>query len=446
MSRLAIAQQFIKDHQFELAQKVLENLISPDVLKLRSLLYRYKDDYDHEKIMIENAKQLNISNEYTEERLKWHALDNFNKCEPRQSLVLPKYPDQLPLSSTIEQMCFVTSGDHNFMPHMIECLESLTALPSYKNVPIHIVDCGLNDDDRHYLQQNFNIGTIKDPGWDYDVSHILQVNRENPKAPHQDTVKSYHKSLTCRPFLKKHFPGFRYYCYVDADAWVQDERCIDRLLKMCENQGVGVSQHQVCKTCKEHPWHTSGILNESQKNFIADKARIIASLFCLDATSGIDDEWAKTFGEAIQTQGYWYNTDEQTLNYCIHKRGIDQILDTGQHYGLCSGVPVIDEDFSQTLRDPRSGQIIGSFHLGGRVKDFFFYPTQKMPPFFSAQWSEQHCTHFVDWRLFQACVQYQCLPHQLQIIPDQKIISCHYRVLPWQDKVQIMAEVLLCQS
>src|SRR5215470_17824863 len=71
-----------------------------------------------------------------------------------------------------------------------------------------ILDLGLADEQRLRISQ-FGAALVT-PDWDYPISHFQ-------KAP-----APVYRAQTARPHLRKYFPGFDLYIWLDADCWVQD--------------------------------------------------------------------------------------------------------------------------------------------------------------------------------------------------------------------------------
>ncbi len=219
-SRVEMARKLVQENEFEVAKQILEKEHQDlEALYLLSLLYRYDDEYDKERAVVEKSLALDADQNYMKDRLKWHNLPIFDRVVPRKPLHLPRDPDTTPSAEVLENMCFVTGADSKYFELMVECIESIKATRLYKDVPICVLDCGLTDEEKHYLIEKLSVKEIKDPKKSSYISELLL---------------GINISLTARTILHHIFPGYQYYFYVDADAWVQDERSIDRYLNLSQ--------------------------------------------------------------------------------------------------------------------------------------------------------------------------------------------------------------------
>jgi hypothetical protein len=66
------------------------------------------------------------------------------------------------------------------------------------------------------------------PGWDCDF----------PTRPAWEAVMPGFKAMVSRPFLRRHFPDADLIAWIDADAWVQTGRAIDRLIEEGRRAGL----------------------------------------------------------------------------------------------------------------------------------------------------------------------------------------------------------------
>lgn len=68
-----------------------------------------------------------------------------------------------------------------------------------------------------------------EPGWDYDVSEFSE-------PPPQ-----FFRSMTARPHLPRHFPGYDVYMWIDADCWVQEWKAAKAYIEYAEKYGFVVT-------------------------------------------------------------------------------------------------------------------------------------------------------------------------------------------------------------
>jgi len=182
MSRLALAAELIQDHQFELAIEMLKKDASDlKSIILLSYLYRLFDKYDDEKEVIEKGLESGVTDSYLEDRKSWLNLSMFDKTVPRQKLHLPRDPLKVPDSKDIEKLCFITGGDTNYYPLIVECVESIRNTALYKDCDVFVLDCGLTDDQKNHLTEKLN-AKVYDPGWDVSVPETNQQGQNGQIA------------------------------------------------------------------------------------------------------------------------------------------------------------------------------------------------------------------------------------------------------------------------
>lgn len=108
----------------------------------------------------------------------------------------------------------VTGSDNRYAPLMREMIRSLRGFPQSADIDLGILDCGLNADDRNWcLSQGAHIVA---PGWDVAFGQGLSVSPS-------------FRAMTARPHLRRYFPGYGIYLWLDADVWVQDWSAITLL-------------------------------------------------------------------------------------------------------------------------------------------------------------------------------------------------------------------------
>lgn len=219
---------FIQAGNFTAAQKLLaEAPPNEQTFCCRSLLHRCLGEYAKERAIIIEAYKLYSENVYVKQRWNWYQVPLLEHLLPRQPLRLPSKAHKIPTPETLAQMCFVTSG-HTHLPYfslLIQQIESIQATQHYANVQICIFDTGLTLDQKNTLIANFDHLTIKDPLWDIDMPEGT-----NPII----------KSALSRAFIDLHFPGYRYYMWLQNDSWVQDENSIHDFLYQARLNGAGL--------------------------------------------------------------------------------------------------------------------------------------------------------------------------------------------------------------
>jgi len=118
----------------------------------------------------------------------------------------------------------ITGCDATYFPLVEGLVRSLRQWPQLAVLPVGLLDFGLADPQRQWLVgQGID---VRPGGWDFEFA----------KRDAWEATKPWFKAYLCRPHLRKHFPGFDVYCWLDADTWVQQPNAIELLL-VCAARG-----------------------------------------------------------------------------------------------------------------------------------------------------------------------------------------------------------------
>jgi hypothetical protein len=211
----------------------------------------------------------------------------------------------------MDSLCIVTgiSSNEPYFELGFQLIESIKATQHYANIPIKVLDCGLSQEHREILKSYFDL-EIKDPAWDIEPSLITS----SPHFIKFENLSSW-KGCTARPYLAKHFPGYGYYLWIDADTWINDEQILDKLIVFAENQEIG------CLS-ESKPVSRSIIrrsLTREQLCRFGKETLIINGLFCL--SRGAIDEYAAHAGQQIDLLGrYGWGFDMAVFNLMFYEK------------------------------------------------------------------------------------------------------------------------------
>ena len=248
--------------RYEDACQFLEDQHDKQSYYLLSLLYRQLDSFIEERELVNRALLLDNNWQYMIDRKKWHELPDSRKMTARPPLRLERNAVDIPKPGTRETMCFVTGGDSHYYPVMRECVESIKATELYNNVPIYIIDCGLEDEERASLSKLLAGGAIKKSGWliDFKEFHVLDKITGEPRCV--TAVPDIYQLIANKAFLNKIFPGHDYYFWINANSWVQDERAIDAFLSITETQSMAYpdASHGNARLLEYAPTHRTNYI------------------------------------------------------------------------------------------------------------------------------------------------------------------------------------------
>lgn len=107
-------------------------------------------------------------------------------------------------------LIIVTGSDSGYFPLLQDAVESVRA--QCPEAAIGAFDLGLAAGERAWLADR--VKHVVEPGWDFDF-------------PGRERAANVLKAELARPWLPRHFPGYRMYLWLDADAWLQDRQTVE---------------------------------------------------------------------------------------------------------------------------------------------------------------------------------------------------------------------------
>ncbi len=443
MSRLNVAAQLIRDEEYKTALDMLKrDNSSQESLYWQSLICRLFDHYDEEKKIIDMGMQKHPNFVYMQERVVWHKKPLFDRLVPRQSLRMPRDPLLTPSQSALDQLCFVVGGDSHYFHMIVECIESIRGTSLYKDVAVCVLDCGLTDDQKHYLVEALKVAEILAVDWQYKVDGFKTCDGPAPEGK-LTPLNPGLKAIMSRPFLHDLFPNYRFVFWMDADSWIHDERSIDRHLDLCLRQGVAFAFPDRMPFCQRLVYQYP-VIEQRYKEKLANWFHVSGNQWVIDAQTNFFEDWKKYLDYHAQKYGFWRAIDEESAMIVMEERGMTEMLTERDLYMLYAfGLPVV-KDQSQTLYHPWNGQVVGIFSMFHH-KFQYYWPTVLSPS--GALSEEQLRQHVQNYAQLLKMVQQGQDPCGLY--PGQPQISQHFRVWPWADKVEIrrlLKEVSQCQS
>jgi hypothetical protein len=118
----------------------------------------------------------------------------------------------------------VSAADTRFFPLLAQTIASIRDKPEGKHGEIVVLDVGLSEDDKAALGLH-HVKTVM-PGWDYSLPYALP---------------EWFKSMTARAHLPRWVPGYEYYFWIDADAWIQHWSSVELFLEGARRHGFAIA-------------------------------------------------------------------------------------------------------------------------------------------------------------------------------------------------------------
>ena len=123
------------------------------------------------------------------------------------------------------QIIIITAADANYFELVRGTILSVREKPEGANVAIGFFDLGCTPQQLQWLETQVNF--LKKPDWDFDF-------------PGRNEAPEHLKGLLVRPCLRKYFPNFDIYLWIDADAWIQDWSSVELLVKGAAKRGLAI--------------------------------------------------------------------------------------------------------------------------------------------------------------------------------------------------------------
>ena len=203
----------------------------------------------------------------------------------------------------------ITSGaDSGYFPLLRDTV--LSILAQRRDVAIGILDFGLAPEQRDWLAER--VAHLVRPDWDIDF----------PGREHTPEVR---KAQLSRPFLRRHFPGYEIYLWIDADAWLQDWKTVELYLAAAGRDKLAITP-EIDRAYKRHykrPKLFGRTLSwkcyrEAFGWRVADRLGrnpiVNCGVFALHHDAPHWDAWQRIIGQVAQRTRFFY-IEQTALNY-----------------------------------------------------------------------------------------------------------------------------------
>ncbi len=132
------------------------------------------------------------------------------------------------------RLLIASGADRAYFPLLRDMVLSIRA--QRRDVALGVLDLGLDGEQREWLSSE--VEHVVRPAWDLDFPGCANT---------ADTFKAQ----VARPFLRRHFPGYEVYLWVDADAWLQDGRVIDLYMNAAGRDRLAITP-EIDRAYKRH--------------------------------------------------------------------------------------------------------------------------------------------------------------------------------------------------
>lgn len=212
----------------------------------------------------------------------------------------------------------VTGGDTVYFPLMRDMIRSVRALPEAGGMAVGVLDCGLFADETAWCRAAG--AAVVEPAWDV----VLRTD-----LPVADSFRA----MTARPHLRRYFPGFDIYVWLDADVWVQEWRALALLIEGARLGDIAIvpemhRSYRNFRDARDDFEQANGKAYAQAFGFEVSRRLIRrplnnAGAFAVGADSPAWDIWAAALAEAAKKSVNMI--DQVALNVAIYDRGLREI-------------------------------------------------------------------------------------------------------------------------
>jgi hypothetical protein len=267
----------------------------------------------------------------------------------------------------------ISSGaDSAYFPLLRDTV--LSILAQRRDAAIGVLDFGLLPDQRAWLEER--VTHLVRPAWDIDF-------------PHQGRTPEARKAQISRPFLRRHFPGYETYMWIDADAWLQDWRVVELYLRAAGHDKLAIVP-EIDRAYKRH-YKRPKLLGRTlswkcyREAFgwrVADRLGrnpiVNCGVFALHRDAPHWDAWARAIARVAQRTRFFY-IEQTALNYVIFaERFPVNFLPAYCNWMPGDAAPAFDPARGLFVEPHAPHEVIGVMHLAGEAAKSHVFRLQRL--------------------------------------------------------------------
>ncbi len=204
---------------------------------------------------------------------------------------------------------------------------------------------------------------MAEPGWDLDF-------------PRRGETPAIRRAQIARPFLRRYFPGYASYLWIDADAWVQEWSAVEMLLTAAAGGKLAICP-EIDRSYKRHykrpkllgmtlQWHC---YRKAYGLRVADRMgrnpMLNCGVFALRGDSPHWDVWIAAMARALQRTNFVF-IEQIALNYAIFGGTIAATFLPASCNWLCGDAAPMWDESRRRLVEPNAPYApLGILHLAG---------------------------------------------------------------------------------
>jgi len=269
------------------------------------------------------------------------------------------------MNNNAAKIIVISGADSAYSRLLSGLLASIENHARTDKIDIGIFDLGLDGVFKMSLKRRgFSVVA---PDWDYP----LKLFKEKPPA--------FFKAMTTKPNLRRHFPGYDVYLWIDADAWVQDWAAVRLYVDAALRSGFSATP-EVDRSYSEH-YSTGSVLKWRYNCYrtcfdeaVAERLSLLpivnGGVFAGRVDAPHWDVWSRTLREIIERIKEPYFYSEQTaLNYTIRNGDFETAFLPSTCNWMCNrALPLCSEDGAVLLEPQPPFNRIGIIHMTADTK------------------------------------------------------------------------------
>jgi hypothetical protein len=257
------------------------------------------------------------------------------------------------------RLLIASGSDSSYFPLLRDAV--LSILAQRRNAAIGILDFGLSPDQQIWLADR--VTHLVRPGWDVEF-------------PDREPTPEILKAQLSRPFLRRHFPGYETYLWIDADAWLQDWRVVELYLAAAGRDKIAITP-EIDRAYKRHykrPKAFGWTLNWKcyRQAFgwrVADRLGrnpiLNCGVFALHHDAPHWDAWARVIAQVAQRTRFFY-IEQTALNFVIFAEQLPaNLLPAYCNWMPGDAAPAFDANRCLFVEPYAPHEVIGIMHLAG---------------------------------------------------------------------------------
>jgi hypothetical protein len=273
---------------------------------------------------------------------------------------------------TPTRLLIASGADSDYFPLLRDTV--LSVLAQRRDVAIGILDFGLAPEQRDWLTQR--VAHLVRPGWDFDF-------------PGRENTPEARKAQLSRPFLRRHFPDYETYLWMDADAWLQDWRAVELYLAAAGPDRLAITP-EIDRAYKRHykrpklfgrtlAWKC---YREAFGWRVADRLGrnpiVNCGVFALHHDAPQWGAWERVIKQVAQRTRFFY-IEQTALNYVIFAEHLPvNFLPAYCNWMPGDATPAFDAVTGLFVEPYAPHEIIGVMHLAGEAAKSHVFRLQRL--------------------------------------------------------------------